>query len=269
MSLQSKQIAGFTLIEMVMVMVLIGIVGSIVAVFIKTPVDAYFASARRAGISDTADTVLRRVSRDLRKALPNSVRVPNAQCMELIPTKTGGRYRLDGTAAGLDFAAADTSFNMLGSNSTLPSDQRIATGDLIVVYNLGITGSNAYNNDNTSAVTATPTQSGTPIETTLAITAKQFPLESGGNRFHVVDKDERVVAFVCTGGNLYRTVNVSSFASSCPTTGAILATKVSACSFDYGGTDLQSNAVARITLQLTDGGETVSLTHTVNINNTP
>lgn len=269
MRVQPKTQAGFTLIEMVMVIVLIGIVGSIVAVFIKTPIDAYFASSRRAEISDTADTVLRRISRDLRRALPNSVRVPNAQCLELIPTKTGGRYRLDGTPAGLDFSAADTSFNMLGSNSALPSNQQIANGDLIVVYNLGITGSNAYNSDNTSTVTAAPTQSGTPVETTLTISAKQFPLESGGNRFHVIDASERVVAFVCAGGKLFRTVNSSSFVSSCPVSGAMLATNVSACNFDYGGTDLQSNAVARVTLQLTSGGETVSLTHTVNINNTP
>lgn len=259
--------SGFTLVELIIVIVITGIIGGMVAIFIKRPIDAYVDSARRAALTDIADTTVRRMSRDIRKALPNSILNPSASCIEFIPTKTGGRYRADDTAAGLNFTATDTSFNMLGSNAALPADQRIASGDIIAVYNLGITGSDAYNQDNTSAVTAAPTEAGSPAETTIAIN-KLFPLASGSNRFHVIPNGENVVAYVCSGGSLRRTTRAFSGAA-CPTTGAILANNVSACNFVYNGTDLQRNALVQLTIKFTDSGETVSLYHEVHVNNTP
>ncbi len=265
---------GFTLIELVMVIVIMGVIGGVVSVFMRSPIDAYFASARRAALTDVADGTLRRMARDVRKALPNSLRTPSTpsanQCLEFIPTKTGGRYRADDTSAGLNFAVADTSFNMLGQNSALPVDQQIVAGDYIAVYNLGVTGVDAYNQDNTSPVTALGAESGG--ETPITITSKLFPLASGSNRFHVIPAAERVVSYVCSGNNLYRTVNSASFTSSCPTTGgAVLATHVSSCYFDYSGVDLSRNAMVRIVLKMQDstGTETVEMQQEIHVNNTP
>ena len=263
---------GFTLIELVMVIVILGVIGSMVAVFMRGPIDAYVDSSRRAALTDVADTTVRRIARDLRKALPNSVRTPNAQCLEFIPTKTGGRYRADDTAEALNFSAADSSFNMLGSNAALPPGQRIAAGDVVVVYNLGIPGSNAYLGNNTAVIAATPTEAGSPPETTISLPvlpAVQFPLASGSNRFHVVPGAERVVSYVCSGGNLYRTASNTFSPTSCLATGAILARNVDTCSFDYTASDLQRNALVNMVLQLTDSGETVSLQHEVHVSNTP
>lgn len=67
--------SGFTLVELIMVIVIMGVVGATVAVFMKSPIDAYFDTARRAGIADVADTTVRRMARDIRKALPNSIRL--------------------------------------------------------------------------------------------------------------------------------------------------------------------------------------------------
>lgn len=260
---------GFTLIELVIVIVLMGVIGGMVSVFMKSPIDAYFASARRSALTDEADAAVRRMSRDISKALPNSVRTPNSQCIEFIPTKTGGRYRADETSAGLSFTTADTSFNMLGSNSALPANQRIAAGDVIAVYNLGITGADAYNQDNTATVSATPTESSLPpVETTITITSKRFPLASGSNRFHVIPANEKIVAYVCSAGNLYRTVS-TTFSSNCDVTGPILARDVSACSFDSSGSDQQRNAIVHLVIQLTVSGEIVSLLNDVHINNAP
>ncbi len=261
---------GFTLVEMVMVMVILGVVSAMVAVALRGPVEAYFAAARRAALTDVADTVMRRLERDVRKALPNSVRTPSSQCLELIPTKTGGRYRADGSATALNFNAASTGFNMLGPNSALPADQRIATGDVIVVYNLGpaVPEADAYLEANTAAVTGLGAEAGN--ETPIAIASTRFPLASGSNRFHVVPGAERVVSYVCSGGALYRTVNSSNFAGSCPSSGAKLADRV-VCTFDYSGDDLTRNALVRMLLQITDGSgtEPVQLQQEVHVNNTP
>ncbi|WP_342617876.1 prepilin-type N-terminal cleavage/methylation domain-containing protein [Rhodoferax sp. GW822-FHT02A01] len=273
---------GFTLIELVIVIVILGVVSAMAAVFMRGPIDAYFAVARRAALTDLTDTVFRRLERDVHKALPNSVRTPNTaganQCLEFIPTKTGGRYRADGTSSALTFNAADTLFNMLGQNSLLPNDQRIVAGDIISVYNLGpmVSGADAYNQDNTSVVTAVGTefQNTTPYtgwETPLTIANKQFPLESGGSRFHVIPAAEHIVSYVCSGNKLYRTVNATSFTSACPASGSVIANNVSTCFFDYSGDDLSRNALLRIVLQVRDssGNESVQMQQEIHVNNTP
>jgi len=268
--------AGFTLIELVMVIVIMGVIGATLAIFMRKPVDAYLDTTRRAAFTDLADTAVRRIARDIGGALPNSLRVPNNQCVEFIPTRTGGRYRAEPdagvggaqAAAVLDFTFADASFNMLANNSALPADQQIQPNDVVVVYNLGIPGADAYAGDN-SAVVASVT-AGT--ESTIAIAAKQFPLASGSNRFHVVPGNEKIVSFVCSGGRLLRSSN-HAYANSCPTAGAtvaVLAQNVSACNFVYGASDLQRNALVQMAITLTDAsGESVSLYHEVHVGNTP
>jgi MSHA biogenesis protein MshO len=264
------------LIELIMVIVLLGVIGGMVSVFIKGPIDAYFASARRTALTDEADTTVRRMGRDLRKALPNSIRTPSTsppgQCLEFIPTKTGGRYRANLNTAGggdfLDFSVADNSFNMLGRSGALPANQRMAAGDVIAVYNLGIAGADAYSENNTATVQAVPTESALAGESHILISPKLFPLASGSNRFQVIPANKKVVAYVCRGGQLFRTVS-TTFSSSCPATGPVLASKVSACHFDYSGSDLQRNALVRVVIGLTDSGESISLQREVHVNNTP
>ena len=183
-----KPQSGFTLVEMIMVIVITGIIGGIVAVFLRAPVQQYMDVARRADMTDIADTALRRIGRDLRLALPNSVRVTGAcdgaaACfIEFLPAPAGGRYRSDAASSGasagcgslgadvLDFSAADTCFEALGPMPVF------AANDRIVVYNLGIPGSDAYTanttNDNT-AVYASST-----ARTVTINPAKLFPFDS-------------------------------------------------------------------------------------------
>ena len=272
---------GFTLIELIMVIVIMGVIGGMVSVFMKSPIDAYFDSARRAALTDVADTVARRVARDIQRALPNSIRTSGTNCLEFIPTKTGGRYRADTGGDFLDFNSADTSFNMLGLNSALPTDQQISPGppaDVIVVYNLGITGSDAYTTTGSSINATTVTSVGgagsTATETNIGISARQFPLASGTNRFHVVPGGELMVSYVCSASTLRRTAS-SAFtaAASCPSTGSIVASNVDCAGtwFNYTGSDLQRNALVSMVLKLTDSssGESVSLQHEVHVSNTP
>jgi MSHA biogenesis protein MshO len=261
---------GFTLIELVMVIIIMGVIGAAVAVFMKSPVDAYFASARRAALTDVADTAVRRMARDLRKALPNSILNRNPQCLEFIPTKTGARYRADVDAAGngnvLDFTQQSLAFNMLGRNSDLPTDQQIKVNDLVAVYNLGIPGADAYAQDNTSRVSAVVDDA----ETRVSIDPKLFPFASGNNRFHVIPGHENVLAFVCAGGQLRRTARTFADPDLCPASGAILATNVSSCNFVYNGSDLQRNALVQLSIVFKDSAdESVSLYHEIHVGNTP
>jgi MSHA biogenesis protein MshO len=265
---------GFTLVEIVIVITLLGIVGAMVAVFMKKPIDAYFDTARRAALVDLADTTTRRMAREIRSALPNSLRVASNQCVEFIPTKVGGRYRAEtsstGTGDTLDFSTADSSFDVYGDLGALPTAQRPAVGDLVAVYNLGITDSDAYNLDNVSAITSVTNAS---PQSSIGISPKKFPLASGSSRFQVIPSTDKVVSYACSGGKLYRFSNYAySATSSCQTpvsSTPVLATDVASCNFVYNGSDLQRNALVQISLVFTRTAESVSLYHEVHVNNTP
>lgn len=263
--------AGFTLAEMIIVIAITGIISGVVAVFLQKPVQGYFDSLRRAGLTDTADTALRRMARDLRLALPNSVRV-SGTAVEFLQTRTGGRYRADGDGGAtpvneLDFTSADSSFDFLGGLSHTP-----VAGDLVVVYNLGIAETDAYTGSNSAAVTGV---SGN----TISISAKQFPFESPGNRFQVVSGP---ISYVCDGagtnangtgtGTLRRYWNYAvSPAQAVPPGGssALLADKISACSFVYQPGVTARSGLVSIQLQITEANESVSLYHEVHVPNVP
>ncbi len=208
---------GFTMVEMIVVLVITGIIGGMVAVFISAPVQGYVDSARRAEMTDIADTALRRMSRDLRLALPNSVRVTQVgtvHYLEFIPTSGGGRYRAYRAGPpgdALDFTVADSSFDVLGP---MPA---FATGDSVVIYNLGIDPYNLgiapYNlcmaHTNAYDVPATNNRARwvSNTATTVTIAAKKFPCPSPSMRFQVISTP---VTYVCApvaggaGGTLTR-----------------------------------------------------------------
>jgi len=270
---------GFTLIEMVMVIVILGVVGGMVSVFMKGPIDAYFASSRRAALTDVADTAARRMARDIHKALPNSIRLVGTQCIEFIPTRTGGRYRVNdiinspSDETSLKFTGPDLTFNMLGRNSDLPTAQQItASGgvfDVVAVYNLGISGADAYAGNNTATVSSVAVV-GAETVINLAGNTTQFPLASGSNRFHVIPGNETIVSYVCSGTTLYRNANYA-YSSSCPaptpSTTPIIASGAT-CSFSYDPQDIR-NALVQLKLTFTSAGESVNVYHEVHVNNTP
>jgi MSHA biogenesis protein MshO len=289
---------GFTLVEAVMVIAIAGIVAAMVAVFIKKPVEGYFDSARRAELSDTADTAVRRITRDIRSALPNSVRNSadgTGQCIEFMPTKIGGRYRAAVDASGngdpLDFTSVDGSFDMLWLNSTLPSSSQIAVRDVVVVYNDGSTSGNAYLGNNAIRISGVSEPGGTANSTAITFVGtttpgpfnrKQFPSESPTNRFFVLPGANNVVSYDCSSGDLIRYTRTLSTAWAQPATcaamtngatPATLAKNVSTCSLKYdppgSSSGLSRFGIVSISLGMTQSGESVQLYSQVHVDNAP
>lgn len=288
---------GFTLVEAVMVIVITGILAGMVAVFIKSPVDSYFDAARRAELTDVADTAVRRMARDIHLALPNSVRNPvdgSDKCIEFIPTKIGGRYRMAAEVAGgdiLDFTSVDDKFDMLWLNSALPAADQIAIGDVVVVYNDGSASGNAYAGANAIQVASLTEPGGTANTTAItfvdAITGtpfnrKQLASESPANRFQVIPSGEHVVAYGCSGGTLHRYSRnltgvwarpVDCAAMIAGATVAMLANNITTCSLHYeapgSSTGLSRFGIVPISLEINQSGESVKLYHQVHVDNTP
>lgn len=254
---------GFTLVEMVVVIVLAGILSTMGVMFIIQPFEAQQAISRRAMLVDEADTALTLMVRDIRRALPNSVRLLDSgdNGLEIIPTVAGGRYRAqpDGNGQGdiLDFTTNDTSFEVLTELAIDPS------GYALVIYNAATAW--AYSGDNRTSINAwnAPILSFTPI---------QFLHRSPTQRFHIV---EQPVSFVCdlTTGTLtryaeydFRADPPSDFSDS---TGTVLARHVTVCEIDHlDGTDTR-NSLVRLRLRLSRDGEQVELLKQVLVLNTP
>lgn len=241
--------AGVTLVELIVVIAITSIVAAAVALFIRRPVEGYADAARRAALTDEADTALRRMTRDLRLALPNSVRVDGSgKFVEYIETTGGGRYRADVAGSGppgdiLDFTAADTAFDVLGPPPTL------VAGNQIVVYNLYNSGavSNAYSGDNRTAFSSLAAP-------TITMASKLFPEPSPAKRFHVVSGP---VTYGCVGTQLIRYSGYSyNEPQVAPPTGgvaAVLANNVdfAACQFVYTpGALTERIATVSIVLQI-------------------
>ena len=290
---------GFTLVEAIVVIVITGIIGGMVAVFIRSPVQGYMDAQRRAELTDVADTAVRRLARDIRQALPNSVRIAgdgSDQCIEFMPTKIGARYRtaVDGAGNGdpLVFSATaeDDAFDMLWPNADFLADSQIAAGDVVVVYNDGSVTGNAYSGANAiqvAAVGAGGTANSTRIDFVAAGAAPPFgrkPLssESPFGRFQVIPAGSHVVSYRCDGGRLTRNTrtltadwaqpaNCAAMVAGANT--AVLANNISACHLVYdspgSSTGLSRFGIVSMSLSITDSGETVSLYDQVHVDNTP
>lgn len=293
------QARGFTLVEAIVAMVITGIIAGMVAIFIRAPVDGYIDAQRRAALTDIADTAVRRMARDLRLALPNSVRMAadaSGLCLEFIPTKIGARYRaeVEGTAGAgdvLDFTAVDGTFDMLWPNAALPVDSRIAAGDVVVVYNDGSSGGDAYSGINAVQVATVAAPGGTANTTAISFVAvaaappfgrKQFPLASPDSRFQVIPAGQHVVSYFCNAGTLTRNTRVLTGAWAQPAncaamvagaTPATLATNLGACSLRYDApgvtTALSRFGIVSMSMGIAASGETVNLYHQVHVDNTP
>jgi len=153
-----RQAAGFTLTEMIVVIVLLGVLAIGTSRFLIAPIESYAELQRRQELVDMAEMSLRRIARDIRRALPNSLRLScnqtaanicnagNGQwALEMINTADGARYRdqpgtnPDGEVHSaqsdrLRFTAAgDASFNILGQFQNVPLG--VLTGHRVVIYN--------------------------------------------------------------------------------------------------------------------------------------
>jgi len=108
---------GFTLVELVIVMVLLGIAVVGMSTLLGNMSGIYLQSAEREKLLGQSRFVLERLNRELRDAVPNSLRVNNSSswsCLEFVPFRHIARYRnlplAPDTANSLDVVSQDPAF---------------------------------------------------------------------------------------------------------------------------------------------------------------
>ena len=291
---------GFTLIEMIVVIVITGIIAGIVAIFIKAPVQGYVDSARRAELTDIADTAVRRLARDVRIAVPNSVRIAgcgSVRCVEFLPTRDGGRYRASPAGGGtgcngyagntkqaaLSFDAADTCFEIIGTTITF------AAGDQIVIGSTQSDGNIPYQLP-TSATSVRRSLAAAGVGSSQVVkmdSTIKLPdsAELPSQRFDVVDGAQQAVTYACEGTLGALNDNNNGQASlvkhwgygfnaaqvapgSLGGTIAILADKVSNCVITYDVPNQRFGLLA-VRLTITEANESVTLYNEIHVNNAP
>lgn len=294
---------GFTLIEAIVVMVITAIIGGMVAVFIRMPVQGYVDMVARAELTDLADTTLRRMKRDIRLALPNSVRVTNVgaiQYVEFLLTKAGGRYLdeddnvIEAGATVLDWNnVANCGFTVVGGAAVMPTGkQTILAKDYLVIYNLGEgqTPANAYDCSVSCNRAVIQNVAGTLITLAANPFAPQNPqLPSPGKRFQVVTS---AVTYVCDPGQrtltrywnynitpaqpttvaLLTTADPNKAPTVTAASSALLANNVSSCSFDYLNLANTHSGLIGLRLAFENLGSNsgvVTLVQQVHVDNTP
>ena len=273
--------SGFTLIELVMVIIILGVLGGLTVNILLQPFLAFQDQSRRAAMVAEADLVLGRMVRELRMALPNSVRINdnNDNYLEFIPVVDGGRYRArqdmtdpdNPSGDALDFSNLDTRFDVLGGFLT----GRAAAGDFLVIYNVSANDStangniaNAYAGDNRTEIIAVGLN-----PATLQFESFQFPYPSlGAQRFDVVPASGPV-SYYCDGNQLFRATGYG-YAATQPTAfdpenTRLLASNVTRCAFGYEWGGTMRNGVVTLQLAFEEDGETISLLYQAQVVNSP
>ena len=287
--------AGFTLVELLIVIVISGALSIVVMQFITAPIDTYVDQSRRARLVDSAQSVMQRLAYDVRMAVPNSIRVGcGGACVEMMRAVSGGRYRQSPPGDVLSFipADADTRFEVMGNlnhigdivTSANPNACANGSASCLVVYNTGFSGTDLWNGDNAATVTAV--NAGTPLtidfdNSRFSSGQTAFPAQSPGQRFYITGTP---VSFICDPGpgsvrrywgytpNADHT-DVDSHAEllalANPAEQALMANNVTACQFQYSPGTPTRNAVLSLRMSVAEAGEVVTLMEQISVSNLP
>ncbi len=283
------QAAGFTLIELVVTMTITVIAVSFASIFMVGPIQGFTDQARRAELLDSAESSLRRISRDIRRALPNSVRITtngSIAALEILNAVDGVRYRTRPPPGNPDdrlkFNQADAAFNSIGRFNAI-SKPFSSTTHYLSVYNVGTAGANAYELSNVI------TPPGTQIDIDAAAESGednvqlspsfQFVYSSPRQRIYLVDTPAsflcdtatktltRYAGYAIATNQSDRDSDIELVAAGAVP--ALLSDNVTACGFTYAPGTAQRAGLVTLSLNVSDAGETIELLHQVHVDNVP
>lgn len=299
-----QRMRGFTLVELVMVIALAAVVAVMVSTVMSRPLESFVAQSRRAELTDLAANALERMVREIRQAVPNSLRSINGdQGLELLPIHEAGRYRgnqidLDPvTGAPLPNALRHDPPRCLGDTCRIDvlsptlSAASVKAARWMVIYNIGAgsasapqAGGNvwAYGNPGVITPAGVAFDMVSPPGQQLVLSGAQldgfgFAYASPQHRFYLV---REVLGFRCVSpgeldgngtGRLERAAfdDLDIDAGDYAARSRMLANHVSACSIRYQSGTHARNGLVTIQLEIMKDGEKVNLLRQVHVDNAP
>ncbi len=272
-----------------MVIVVTGVLATVIARFIVKPVKGFLDLSRRAELTDIADTALIRMTREIRLALPNSIRIAaTGNSIEFLRTIAGVRYRAQGPGDTLDFSLAADSFEALGGvndHGAIVADAGATIANCIAgtvhclsVFNTGQAGADAYSGDTLAAIRVVTV---TVTETKLEFSrGTPFPFTSPAQRAYVVDGPVTYLCEGTPGGTIVRyfgypitaahaDVDTGAELSALGASSNLLADDVESCDFSYVAGTSSRAGLARLVVDIARDGERVGLLQQIHVSNAP
>ncbi|MBU2870300.1 type II secretion system protein [Colwellia sp. E2M01] len=277
---------GFTLLEMILVIMILGIMAVGISGFISLSTQTYINATARDELVGNARFVIERLSRELRNALPNSIRVKNfnagqGQCLQFTPIIASTVY----TDIPVMPEPASNSLSIIPFNNnegdSFQCDTVSNCNALATVYPLSTDDIYA---DSTAALGKTfQVESvtdnivfGTAVDLSEIILnqAINFIEDSPTKRLYIINDQ---VSYCVTSGFISRyQENIASgnqiappVSSSTLMAGYLTTNFNGHLPFNYQPATLRRNAVVQIHLKFTQDDESYVFDHEVHINNVP
>ena len=241
--LQSKK--GFTLIELVIVMLILSTLGIATSSYIATGLNIYNGISERDKSLNSIRFVMERMRRDVSNALPNSIRVED-DCLTFYPIKNSSLY---------------TSFPIypIQKNSaemTAITDYSYTSGDRAVVYLLHESELSIFDS-NGSSKSQLISGVNSAKDTLNFSNNISFPLSSPAKRIYIINDN---LSYCFSGEALYWQKNSGE--------PVLMAENVSG-SFAVIDATLQRNSLVEVNFSLPFDDQEVAFEQTLHINNVP
>lgn len=249
--------AGFTLIELITVVVVLALMAVMGTGFIVSATESYRTTQTRAALVNTGRQALERMTRQLRGTLPYSVRVTNGgNCVEFMSVAGGGFYR-DAVPDEANGAPAHTHIDTTPHQVDFGSAEYLSIGamDSDELYG-GSAGSLAAINGRTGA--------------RVDFASRTWLRNSLSQRFYLLNAPG---AFCLFGGQLrfYPEQDVTAGNVDASSGYDLLArnARVSGTLFALSQASEDRNVILAINMGFTEGGETITFAQEVLIRNVP
>lgn len=254
----SKKIAmGFTLIELIVVIVLLSILSVLGSKFVVESTKSYQSTQTRSRLVNTGRQAIEQMSRQLRDSLPYSVRVTNTNtCVEFMPIASGGNY-VDPVADSVNGVSAKSAIDVSPHTIDFGSAKYVSIG--------AMSAAEVYGSSPASRATLS---SRTSNLLTLSA-AKTWLRNSVSQRFYVLDNPQ---AFCVVNNQLRFFSNQDATSASVDTSSnsSMLADNVSgAAPFSLTAGSENRNVNVQFNITFTSSSESVAFNQSVMIRNVP
>lgn len=267
MAISTYKTRGFTLIELVTVMVILGVLAVGISSFLQFGSRIYLETNDRSQLIASARFAIERLNREVRHALPNSPRLRNGnQCLEFRPIKAAAIY-------------TDIPLAPLPPSSTIKVirfDDSAFSNDLeLIIYPL--TSDEAYSPSSKISAIASNNPAFNQALDEWPITLNNPIQFTEGSPTHRVFFIEQPISYCIEASELYRYQNYSGYlangvpdVSSAPTALKVLmAESLDASGFQVNSASQLRSGNILITLNFRKNDEQVSFNNEIQVPNVP